>query len=100
MECAYRPFNWTQTTGANGAVRFGEGLYANGYDVQIAKFIAAELGMKLEIVQNEFDSLISAVQSGNVDAIIAGMSPTEDRVKQADFTQCYYKSELVIIYKK
>ena len=100
MECAYNPFNWTQTTAANGAVQYGSGLYANGYDVQIAKFIAAELGMKLEIVRLEFDSLISAVESGNVQAIIAGMSPTAERLEQIDFTECYYKSELVIIYKK
>jgi ABC-type amino acid transport substrate-binding protein len=100
MECAYNPFNWTQTNDANGAVRYGENLYANGYDVQIAKFIAAELGMKLEIVQYEFDSMVNAVKSGNVDAIIAGMSPTAERLQEIDFTTCYYKSELVIIYKK
>lgn len=100
MECAYNPFNWTQTNDANGAVQYGENLYANGYDVQIAKFIAAELGMKLEIVQYEFDSMVNAVKSGNVDAIIAGMSPTAERLQEIDFTTCYYKSELVIIYKK
>lgn len=100
MECAYNPFNWSQTTDANGAVKYGDGLYANGYDVQVAKFIAAELGMKLEIVRYEFDSLITAVQSGNVNAIIAGISPTEERLREIDFTACYYKSELVIIYKK
>ncbi len=100
MECAYNPFNWTQTTSANGAVKYGDNLYANGYDVQIAKFIAAELGMELKIVQYEFDSMVNAVKSGNVDAIIAGMSPTAERLQEIDFTTCYYKSELVIIYKK
>lgn len=100
MECAYTPFNWTQTNDANGAVQYGEKLYANGYDVQIARFIAAELGMKLEIVRYDFDSLIGGVKSGNVDAIIAGMSPTAERLAEIDFTDCYYKSELVIIYRK
>lgn len=100
MECAYNPFNWTQTNAANGAVQYGDQLYANGYDVQIARFIAAELGMKLEIVRYDFDSMIGGVKSGNVDAIIAGMSPTAERLKEIDFTECYYKSELVIIYKK
>ncbi len=56
--------------------------------------------MKLEIVQYEFDSMVNAVKSGNVDAIIAGMSPTAERLQEIDFTTCYYKSELVIIYKK
>ena len=100
MECAYAPFNWTQTTSANGAVALGNGTYANGYDVQIAKYIAAELGMQLEIVPNKWESLIPAVQSGSVDGIIAGMSPTPERMEEVDFSDCYYRSNLVIIYKK
>lgn len=102
MECAYDPFNWTQTSVANGAVPISgaPGQYANGYDVQIAKYIAAELGMSLEIVRNEWDSLIPAVTSGAVDCVIAGMSPTDERKQEADFSDCYYRSNLVIIYKK
>ena len=102
MECAYDPFNWTQTTVANGAVpiKGSSNTYANGYDVQVAKYIAAELGMSLEIVANEWDSLIPAVQSGAVDGIIAGMSPTEERMQEVDFTHCYYRSNLVIIFNK
>ena len=56
--------------------------------------------MKLEIYSYEWDSLIPAVQSGTVDAIIAGMSPTEEREKEIDFTNVYYMSTLVVIYKK
>ncbi len=102
MECAYSPFNWTQTTDANGAVAISgkDNLYANGYDVQMAKYLAAECGMALEIYAYEWDSLIPAVQSGAVDAIIAGMSPTEERMKEVDFTDCYYSSNLVVIIKK
>ena len=101
MECAYKPFNWTQTTDVNGAVAIAgkDGLYANGYDVQVAKYIAAELGMALEVYSYEWDSLIPAVQSGAVDGIIAGMSPTAEREEEVDFTDCYYNSNLVIIYK-
>ena len=101
MECAYKPFNWSQTNDANGAVKIaGSSLYANGYDVQVAKYIAAELGMALEIHQVEWDSLIPGLQAGTYDGIIAGMSPTADREEQVDFTECYYNSNLVIIYKK
>jgi len=101
MECAYKPFNWTQTTAANGAVAIEgkAGMYANGYDVQVAKYIAAELGMKLEIYQYDWESLIPAVQSGAIDGIIAGMSPTAEREQEVDFTECYYNSNLVVIYK-
>ncbi len=101
MECAYKPFNWAQTTDANGAVAIQgqDNMYANGYDVQVAKYIAAELGMKLEIYKYDWDSLIPAVQSGAVDGIIAGMSPTAEREEEVDFTDCYYNSNLVVIYK-
>ncbi len=104
MECAYKPFNWTQMDDSHGAVPISgegmEGMYANGYDVQIAKYIAAELGMALEIYSLEWDALIPAVQAGTVDGIIAGMSPTAEREEEVDFTECYYNSNLVIIYKK
>lgn len=102
MECAYAPFNWTQMTDANGAVPIQgqDGMYANGYDVQVAKYIAAELGMALEIYSYAWDSLIPAVQSGAVDAIAAGMSPTAEREEEVDFTDCYYNSNLVVIIKK
>ena len=102
MECAYAPFNWTQTTDANGAVPIQgqDGMYANGYDVQVAKYIASQLGMALEVYSYVWDSLIPAVQSGAVDAIIAGMSPTAEREEQVDFTDCYYNSNLVVIIKK
>lgn len=102
MECAYAPFNWTQTTDANGAVPIQgqNGMYANGYDVQVAKYIAAELGMELEVYSYVWDSLIPAVQSGAVDAIAAGMSPTAEREEEVDFTDCYYNSNLVVIIKK
>ena len=49
MECAYAPYNWTQMDDSNGAVPISgkDNLYASGYDVQVAKYIAAELGMAL-----------------------------------------------------
>jgi ABC-type amino acid transport substrate-binding protein len=101
MECAYEPFNWSQTTDANGAVKIqGSDLYANGYDVQISRYIAAELGMALEIYAVEWDSLIPGLNAGTYDGIIAGMSPTAEREEKVDFTHCYYNSNLVIIYKK
>ena len=102
MECGYDPFNWKQTTDANGAVPIigGNGFYANGYDVQVAKYIAAELGMALEIYAMDWGALVPAVQAGTIDGIIAGMSPTAEREEKVDFTDCYYNSNLVIVYKK
>ena len=56
--------------------------------------------MALEIYQLEWGALVPAVQAGTVDGIIAGMSPTADREEEVDFTDCYYNSNLVIVYKK
>ena len=105
MECAYAPFNWTDMAEPSiGAVPISsqgsEGMYANGYDVQIAQYIANKLGMKLEIYAITWDGLLPALQSGTVDAIIAGMSPTAEREAEIDFTDVYYSSNLVVIYKK
>ena len=105
MECAYEPYNWTDMDGTSlGAVPISgegkEGLYANGYDVQIAQYIANKLGMKLEIYSFEWDSLIPALESGAIDAIAAGMSPTAERAQQIDFSDTYYESNLVVIIRK
>jgi putative lysine transport system substrate-binding protein len=99
MECAYAPFNWTQTDNSNGAVPIESGDYANGYDVQIAKKIAEGMGKELVIVKTEWDGLVPAVQSGVIDGIIAGMSPTAERKEVIDFTDNYYVSDLVIVVK-
>ena len=99
MECAYAPFNWTQTDDSNGAVPIESGDYANGYDVQIAKKVAEGLGKELVIVKTEWDGLVPAVDSGVIDGIIAGMSPTAERKKSIDFSENYYVSDLVIVVK-
>lgn len=102
MECGYDPFNWTQSDNANGAVAIKNvsGKYVNGYDVQIAKQVADYLGMKLEIYMYEWESLVPAVKSGALDAIIAGMSPTEERKEQIDFSANYYQSNLVVVTRQ
>jgi putative lysine transport system substrate-binding protein len=101
LECGYAPFNWTQPTDANGAVLIsGTNEYAGGYDIEIAKKIAAGLGKKLVVVKTKWDGLTPAVLSGTIDAIIAGMSPTAERKQTIDFTDNYYRSDLVIVVKK
>ncbi len=101
MEAGYPPFNWTQNDDSNGAVKIeGSSEYAGGYDVEIAKKIAESLGKELVIVKTEWDGLVPALTSGKIDAIIAGMSPTEERKQTIDFTDVYYKSDLVMLVKK
>ena len=100
MECNYAPYNWTQAEESEYAVPLAAGGYADGYDVRIARRIADALGMDLEIVKIEWDGLTMALMSGKIDAIIAGMSPTEERKLTIDFTDPYYESDLVMVVRK
>lgn len=102
MECNYAPYNWSQSDNANGAISISnvDNMFTNGYDVQVAQKIADSMGKKLEIYSYEWDSLIPAVQSGKLDMIIAGMSPTAERKEKIDFSDNYFTSNLVIVTKK
>ena len=102
MEANYAPYNWSQTSDANDAYPIANthDEYANGYDVQVAKHLADALGLKLEIVKMEWDGLSVALQSGKIDAIIAGMTPTNERREQIDFSDPYYFSDIVMVVKK
>ena len=101
MECAYAPYNWTQSDDANGAVEIrGSSDYAYGYDVMMAKKIGEALGQKVQIVKLDWDSLIPAVMSGDVDCVIAGQSITADRAAQVDFSDPYYYASIITLTKK
>jgi putative lysine transport system substrate-binding protein len=101
LEAGYAPFNWTQNDDSNGGVKIeGSAEYAGGYDVEIAKKVAEGLGKELVIVKTEWDGLVPALTSGKIDAIIAGMSPTAERKETIDFSDNYYKSNLVMVVKK
>ncbi len=102
MECNYAPYNWAQADDSNGAVPIAnvDNMYTNGYDVQVALKIAESMDKEIEIYSYEWDSLVPGVQSGKLDMIIAGMSPTEERKEKIDFSDNYYTSNLVIITKE
>ncbi len=100
MECGYAPYNWTQSDNKNDAVPIKDSPdFANGYDVMMAKYIADKLGMELEIVKLDWDSLVPAVQSGTVDCVIAGQSITSDRLESVDFSTPYYYASIVGLAK-
>ena len=77
-----------------------EGENVVGIDADIAKAICDKLGYELQIEDMEFDSIIAAVQSGKADFGAAGMTVTEDRLKNIDFTDSYAKAKQVIITRK
>ena len=101
MECDYPPFNWTQVDENENTVPIDGGMgYAGGYDVEIAKRVAEGLGKELVVVKVEWDGLIQKLNAGQIDAVIAGMSPTAERKITVDFTDAYYNSDLVVVVRK
>ena len=100
MECAYAPYNWTQTDDSNGAVPVKDSTdYANGYDVMIAKKICEANGWELEVIRTDWDSLVPGVQTGTYDAVIAGQSMTAERMEQVDFAGPYFYASIVCVTK-
>ncbi|HIR35262.1 MAG TPA: amino acid ABC transporter substrate-binding protein [Candidatus Faecimorpha stercoravium] len=74
-----------------------EGDTVTGIDVEIAQAIAVKLGLTLQVEDMEFDSVISAVQGGKADIGMAGMTVTEERLEEVNFTESYATGVQVII---
>ena len=66
----------------------------------MARYLAYTMNYRLEIVKFDWDALIPALQAGTVNAVIAGMTDTEERRQSIDFSDEYYISELVLIVRK
>jgi len=99
MECAYAPYNWTQMDDSNGAVPIANnpGAYANGYDVMIAKQICEANGWDLEVMAIGWDGLVPALNAGQIDAVIAGQSMTEERMAEVDMAGPYFYASIVCV---
>lgn len=100
MECAYAPYNWTQSDDSNGAVPIYQSSdYANGYDVMMAQAICDANGWTLEVHKMDWDSIPMAVQSGAIDCGICGQSITPERQQTMDFSEPYYYASIVTLTK-
>lgn len=89
--------------GTNAAFKpfeYVEGKDIVGFDISMGNKIAADMGATLKVENMEFDSLISALSSGAIDFVAAGMSVTSEREKNVDFSKPYFESEQVVIVKK
>mgnify|MGYP001086780049 CR=1 FL=1 len=82
----FPPFEYRDETGA-----------VAGFDVALAEEIAADLGVELVIEDMDFNALIAALNSGKIDFVAAGMTVTEDRLENADFSVAYFDASQVII---
>lgn len=72
----------------------------DGIDMAIAAKIGENTGINVEMQSMEFDSLLVALQNGQIDATIAGMTVTDERAKSVDFTTPYYTATQVMIVKE
>lgn len=94
--------NGTLTMATNAAFEpyeFYDGGTIVGIDAELAKAICDKLGYELKIEDMEFDGIIAAVQSGKADFGAAGMTVTEDRLKNINFTDTYAKARQVMIVR-
>ncbi|HSM84355.1 MAG TPA: transporter substrate-binding domain-containing protein [Nodosilinea sp.] len=86
----YPPYEFVETAGGTEEIV--------GFDVDIARHIATELGYELEISNIDFNGLIPALQAGRADFVMAGMTPTEERKQNVDFSTIYYDAKQTIVF--
>ena len=104
VECDYVPNSWIEgeQTDSNIPVVNEPGHFAEGYDIQIAKLVAEEIGIELQIFRIEWNSLLDELNKGNIDAIFSGMLDTKERREKAAFSDVYdaFDNEFLIIVDK
>ena len=71
-----------------------------GFDIDIANYIASELGFTLKVAETDFNGLIPALQANRADFVMAGMTPTPERRKNVDFSMVYYEAKDTIVSPK
>ncbi|MBA8771442.1 ABC transporter permease subunit [Staphylococcus coagulans] len=92
LSADYAPMEFERTV-------HGEREYA-GIDIELAKKIAKDNGVKLKIVNMQFDSLLGAIKTGKIDMIISGMTPTDERKKEVDFSDNYMTVQQKVVIRK
>ena len=88
----YPPYEFYETASGEGE--------PIGFDIDIAKYITEQLGYELEISGMDFNGIIPALQSERADFAMAGMTPTEERKENVDFSNIYYEAKNTIVTKK
>lgn len=104
LECNYAPFNWTSPSQESDvAVMISEqgAGYCDGYDIQVASALAEGLNKTLVVKKIAWEGLIPALNAGEIDMIVAGMTDTPDRRQSVSFSKPYYAStDIVLIVRK
>ncbi|CAM4382082.1 polar amino acid transport system substrate-binding protein [Paenibacillus endophyticus] len=88
----YAPFEFHKTIDGKDTII--------GFDIEIAKEIAKDMNAELEIQDMDFDGLLLALDTGKVDMVISGLTPTEERKKNVDFSEIYYLTDQGVLVSK
>lgn len=88
----YPPYGYYDTAGGARKII--------GFDIDIANYIAKELGYELRVQESDFNGLIPALQANRADFVMAGMTPTEERKKNVDFSTIYFQAKNTIVAPK
>ena len=89
VEGAYPPFSFKEADGS-----------LSGFDIEIAEALCAQMQRECELVEQEWDGMIPALKARKFDAIVASMSITEERKRQIDFSEKYYKTPARVVAPK
>ena len=94
-------FSWTQSNDLDGAIKLSDSYdFVNGYDIQVAKYIAESLNYDLNIIKADHDSLLSSVSSNQADcSISAQLDSSEDRL-YVNFSNPYFYDNTVVLLKQ
>lgn len=88
----YPPYEFP-VVGSDGNMEFV------GFDIEVARIIAKDMGLELEIQSMDFDGLLPALQAGAVDVILSGMTPKKDRREAVDFSQIYLYADQAMVVR-
>ncbi|NLB48609.1 MAG: transporter substrate-binding domain-containing protein, partial [Erysipelotrichia bacterium] len=101
MERAYQPFKWSQNSANEHTLPIdGSSEHADGFDVAIAKYLGADLNKEVIIKRIGWLDLITSLNNGAINMILAGMSSTASRRQTIDFTDPYLASDLAFLIRE
>ena len=87
----YKPYEYVEASKSDEII---------GFDVDVAKYIGKELGYEVKVKDMDFGGLLASLNSGKVDFVMAGMTPTAERKNNVDFTDIYFVAKNMVVSKK
>jgi|GEM_PF-4184718 len=96
MTCTdYAPYNFSTTKSSDTALETENG-FCEGYDAKVAQLLSEKLNRPIQLEKIAFEGLVLALQSGEIDVIVSGMTPTTERQKEISFSDPYWMEDIVL----